>query len=121
MKVDRTIKGFKLPVKALVTYWENGNIYSDTDNNGEDPHLFIARKDNKKYGQQINIEFRGEKHFEPHRYISSSPKEWKSFGRIVMTDKQTEKLIMCLSLVVASKYKVDKEQTTLDCFLRRGD
>lgn len=107
IKVEKPIEKRYTDVKAIRVYIAElmKNINS-TIERGENPYLLIKKAHSLKRGvNEIEIVFMGskEKHIEELTYFKKHPKDWTSWGEIVLSTEQAEEFIEALKAVLEAK------------------
>jgi len=106
IKVDYVLARERLPVKCICAYsGKTGlSLYSSVER-GEDPQLFIQKTTNEKRGEEVQVVLMGPFHVEELEYFKKDPKDWKSFGHIVMSVGQAKQLAVDLWRITEAKAK----------------
>lgn len=94
-KLDKVIARGEVGAKAIRLY--SGKLMKNINSSierGENPFLYIQSTYNAKRGiTEIQIVLMGDHHIEDLNYPRSDPTRWKSFGHIVLSRDQAEKMI----------------------------
>jgi len=104
IKVEKAIRRELVNVQAIRVYLpELGKEINQTVERGERPQLLIKLTKRQKTGEyEVEIVFLGneaERHIETLRYYKKNPKNWKTWGLIVLTPKQAMKLACILKKI----------------------
>lgn len=106
IKVERAIKKRIQKVEAIRLYLTEfmANINSTVER-GEHPYLLIKRTIREKTGKsEIEIVFMGsEKNRHVEKLYAKNPKDWKSFGHIVLSIPQTQSFLKALEWLLTGQ------------------
>lgn len=101
LRVEKALKRDFVKVEAIRVYLpELRKEIDQTVESGEAPELLIKRTVRQKTGKsEIEIVFMGssrDRHVEDLRYYQKNPDKWRTWGLIVLTLEQAEKLFKVL-------------------------